>query len=207
MKKYLTSLFIVLVGFCACSFKGEHIEPLSEQEVSQVMDSYYKQPDADKFIRMLAYFDDTEFLPTHQTVVAPLEGMLAGLAVNNASEWKTVDQEVVWEKNMIPVMQAMPNRIAMLKRILASNSAVAQEAAALDFLWGAFLATGDPKFVEIIIRTKNNPSVDPVVRSAALWSLYAQRAPHPAVQQLLEQAPSAPDKFMQQLEEKIKSTK
>ncbi len=206
MKKYLASLCIVLVGFCACSFEGEHIEPLSEQEVSQVMDSYYKQPDADKFIRMLAYFDDTEFLQTHKTAVAPVEGMLAGLAVNNASEWKTVTQEVVWEKNMIPVMQAMPNRIAMLKHILASNSAVAQEAAALDFLWGAFLATCDPKF-EIIIRTKNNPSVDPIVRSAALWSLYAQRAPHPAVQQLLDQAPSAPDKFMQQLEEKITSAK
>lgn len=205
MKKIITGVIAVLLGLSACSFKREHIEPLSEQEVDQVMSSYYKQPDINKFVRMLAYFDDTDFLKKNKTTAVPLEGFLAGLAVNNAPEWKIVAQEVVWEKNMVPIMKTMPERITMLQHILSSKDAVASDAAALDFLWGAFSSTGDPKFVQVIARTKNRPSVDLLVRSAAAWSLYSQSKQHPIVEQKLKKAPVAPDEFMQKLEAKLQN--
>ena len=207
MKKLFVLISAGLLSLSACSFKGEHIEPLSEQEVDQVMDSYYKQPDVNKLVRMLAYFDDTDFLKKNKTAAAPLEGFLAGLAVNNAPEWKIVSQEVVWEKNMAPVMKVMPERITMLQHILSSKDAVASDAAALDFLWGAFSATGDPKFVQVIARTKNRPSVDLIVRSAAAWSFYSQSKQHPIVEQELKRTPVAPDEFMQKLEAKLQNSK
>ena len=144
-------------------------------------------------------------LKKNKTAAVPLEGFLAGLAVNNAPEWKIVAQEVVWEKNMVPIMKTMPERITMLQHILSSKDAVASDAAALDFLWGAFSSTGDPKFVQVIDRTKNRPSVDLLVRSAAAWSLYSQSKQHPIVEQELKRAPVAPDEFMQKLEAKLQN--
>lgn len=205
MKKIITGVISVLLGLSACSFKAEHIEPLSEQEVNQLMSTYYQDPNPEKLVQMLAYFDDTDALQKDKTMIAPLEGFLAGLATSNDPVWKMITQEIVWEKNMIPVMKDMPKCVSLLRRMTSSEDTAVTDAAALDFLWGAFSATGDPAYVQVLIRTKNRPAIDIVVRSAAAWSLYSQSKEHSLVAQELKKAPAAPDEFMQKLELKLQN--
>ena len=207
MKKLFVFFSVLLFGLSACTPKEDHIKPLSEQETSKLINTYYQQPDSEKLLRALAYFDESSKLTKDKTVIAPLQGLLAGLAVENRPEWKMITQEVVWEKNMIPLMQDMPNRIVLLRRMLANNDTAVTDAAALDFLWGAFAATGNPTFIQVIIRTKNRPAIDKIVRAAAAWSLYSQSTRHPIVVAELKNAPTAPDEFMQQLEKTFQEKK
>lgn len=206
MRKIIVAVSAILLGLSACSFKGEHIEPLSEQEADRVLNAYYQQPDSEKLVRALAYVDESDKL--NEGGRAFIGGILFGLSSENRPEWKIISHDIVWEKGMIPVMQSlknMPDSTTLSNRIIGNKDMVVSTAPDLDFLWGAFSATGNPKFVQVIIRTKNSVEVNPVVRSSAVWSLYSQSKQHPIVERELKNAPAAPDEFMQKIEAKFQN--
>lgn len=185
IKLFLAGFTVMLLG--ACYQPGEKVEPLSKEESEHVISFYYQQPDTERLLQALATFDEPGIF--NPKVKAPLMGFLSALAMERPQDWQLVKQLVFEDTAELNRMWAsVPRQQQALEKMMASKGVVANSAAELDFLWGAFSATGDERFVQIIARTASFPQVDPLVRAAAQWSLSSQRKTHPAVERVLQAA-------------------
>ena len=191
--KYLKVLLLVLccTSIVACYRPGAAVAPASEEEFEQVFSFYYQQPDPQQLLGALAYLDEPGVFSSNMK--APVMGFLSALALERPDDWKVV-KDLVFERetSLNALMQAVPRQAQSVQKLLAQPKAIASSAAELDFLWGAFSATGDARFVQIIIRTAQNEG-DPLVKAAANWSLASQRKQHPKVEEIFQQSSTQPD--------------
>lgn len=182
LKLFLVGCIAILLG--ACFHSDEKIKPLSEEESEKIISFYYQNPNSQHLLQALATLDEPgSFSPTMK---APLMGFLSALASQRSQDWQLVKQMVFDNAEELNRMWASVERQQQsLEKMLSQKNIIANSPAELDFLWGAFSATGDKRFVEIIARTAESTKSDPLVKSAAEWSLSSQRKEHPLVEQIL----------------------
>jgi len=178
MKKLLL-IGILVLGLVACGITPP-AESSHEQEDS-VMTFYYQNPDLEKLLDELTRFDeDPELSPN---ILPPLLGFLAGLSISQPEHFEIVTQNMEWKQNMRPIMESVPKVAEDLREDVSTDKMpfTAKGPDGLDFMWGAFSATGDPKFAEVVYRTMLDPKIDPLTRAAAQWSFTSQREQHPVL--------------------------
>lgn len=178
MKKIFA--FVLLVGLCGCGVSLPQEDPL-HRENSDTIAFYYQQPDLEKLLDELTHLDEQPELDPN--ILAPLLGFLAGLSIAQPEQFEVLTQDIAWKQNMRPVMAHAAEVANDLKADVSSNKMpqAAKGTEGLDFMWGAFSATGDVKYAAVIYRTLQDERTDPLTRAAAEWSLSSQRAQHPVL--------------------------
>ncbi len=182
LKLILIGVVAVLLG--ACYQSDKKIKPLSEEETEQIISFYYQNPNVERLAQALATLDEPGSF--NSKMKAPLMGFLSGLASQRPQDWQLIKQ-IVFDnaKELNQVWSSIERQQLALQKMLSQKNIIARSAEELDFLWGAFSATGDTRFVQIIERTAKSSQSDPLVKAAAEWSLSSQRKEHPLVEQTL----------------------
>jgi hypothetical protein len=180
MKK-LFFIGLLVGGLCGCGVSLP--EDTLHRESSDVISFYYQQPDLEKLLDELTYLDEQPELDPN--ILAPLLGFLAGLSISQPEQFEVLTQHVTWQRNMRPVMEKVIQVASDLQKDISAGKMphAAKNPAGLDFMWGAFSATGDPQFAEVVYRTLQDEQTDSITRAAAEWSLASQREQHPVLEE------------------------
>lgn len=180
LKLCLVGFIAVLLGACV---RIEKIQPLSEEESEQVFSYYYQQQDPQRLMQALAAFEDI-YKPHME---APITGFLSALALQRPQDWQIVKHMFFTESSELNrIWASVEQRKEIMEEMLSKKNVIVVSPEDLDFLWGAFSATGDTRFVEIIARTAKFPLTNPLVKAAAEWSMSSQREQHPLVDKALQ---------------------
>ena len=193
MKKWIGLLGCLIFLISGCQQKtNDQIIPLSLEEAGELLTLYYQKPNAKQLPGMLAALGKPGVF--NKNMVAPVTGFLAALSWGRPADWQVIKDLTFEDETLNKIIAAVPTQVEQLEKILADSKQVAGTPASLDFLWGAFAATGDIRFVEVIVRSADSPDVHPLVQAAAKWSLNSQRKQCPEVDELLKKKESSASK-------------
>ncbi len=178
IKAIVVSCLAVLA--MACEPVWEPIEPLELEEAEQVIEFYYQQPDVNRLLRALSALDTPEVY--RKEMRAPLMGFFSALALERPEDWKIIQKgrfDTVDELN--DLVFSVPYQKPILEKFLANPNQTVNNAEMLDLMWGAFSATGDTRFVQVVATTAQQGK-NPIVKAAAEWSFNSQRKQHPVIE-------------------------
>ena len=180
-KLFLIGFIAVILGACSDHKKVED----TREEFGQVFSFYYQQPDSQHLKQVMSALEEPGVFAPH--VEPPLLGFLSALASQRPQDWQVIkNMSFKKKKELNRIWSSVDKYKQLLEEMLSKENVVVVTPEDLDFLWGAFSATGDTRFAQIVARSAEIPMGGPVVQAAAEWSLSSQRKQHPLLDKALE---------------------
>lgn len=167
-------------------------EMLNEAQANQLISYYYMQQDPAKVDALLGWLHESQILEQKPNMGFALSAFLSVIFRDNADKvdrWltlypyagrtRTLMMNVLWwsgnRDKISPVFGEIPEQLARLPEDMLSMQGSPQS---LDMYWGAFYASGNNSYIDLIIDTLDPdfsptgmPEADALLRKAAAWSL------------------------------------
>lgn len=191
--KYLILFVSVLLLTNNISIAAAAKQPLTHAEkrasLSKLTGSYYKNRDTLQIPIILQYVSDLNALEK-KNYNSQITGFLVGVIHQGnrkqVAEWKKLPISDLTKNALTRAVIIEPSIEKML-----NDKNIAPDVGSVDFYWGYFGATYDKRCIQIIINTMNDKKANPMARTAAQWSLNANRSKYKVVDDMLrEQAPN-----------------
>lgn len=153
--------------------------------LAKLTSKYYLNRDTLQIPIILQYVSDLNVLEK-KNYNSQITGFLVG--VIHQGNRKQVPE---WKK--LPISDLTKNAISRAVVIepsiekLLNNTQYAPDVTSVDFYWGYFGATYDKRCVRILINTMNDKKANPMARTAAKWSLNANRSKYKVVDDMLRE--------------------
>lgn len=187
--KYFIIFVSVLLITNNISFAASAKQPLTPAEkrasLSKLTGSYYKNRDTLQVPIILQYVSDLNALEK-KNYNSQITGFLVGVIHQGnrkqVAEWKKLPISDLTKNALTRAVIIEPSIEKML-----NDKNIAPDVGSVDFYWGYFGATYDKRCIQIIINTMNDKKANPMARTAAQWSLNANRSKYKVVDDMLRE--------------------
>ena len=188
---------------------------MSAEDVSDWMSFYYLEPEPKQTTAALAAMrsegllsnpDSREPVAAFLSFVFAANGEQLGALVPDMKGWTPDDRlaigRALWYANTSPTLDLLRTKAvelddAGLRKLVGLAVPVIEKVpidkpAVLDLQWGAFFATGDPKYVLRVVSAltktdSTDKTGDSILKKAAMWSLASNAAQHEKVMDICKE--------------------
>lgn len=149
----------------------------THEQFNNTMMNYFRQKDTTK-LPLIVDFVSRNNIYTGSGK-APLYGFFAGIQHENPKSFNELERMKLSESARKMLKTAKEYKI-IAEDMLAINNYYLESPASLDAFWGYFFATGDDRVIKKMCQTAQQ-SDNYTVKSAAEWSLNANRKKYPEI--------------------------